>query len=423
MKAFSPYIIPPVLCLLAGYYLAAVSLIWGKFRRESIYLSLICFWWTLLSYAFIYHHLETDTTKIMNFERIIHSLFVFNPFVSVLYFQTLTGNIRRWFLALCFFVSLVFMFTVHTPYYFYGFYIYKWGMIAKGGTAFKLFSLWGIFIIFYILITCVLKIIAERNLVSRLKLYYVLAAFFISVCFKFSNIPAMNGVDFYPLSNLEFIPLGLLTYGIIKYRMIVFTGVLPQFISWIIFSAMIVAPNVFIFFVLKNNFARLETFSLIVILLVWYFANYYYSIKIQPIINQIFNRRNYNLIKMQKEFIDDIASLKNLNELIKIMISMLKRALHIENAVLFIRRGYDGSFTDSRGNKLTLEPETEQILGCGEIFEKSLIESAPEPESGSSALLPLFERLGSEYILALMHNNEMIALLSMTKEMTNRINI
>lgn len=416
MTTISPYIIPPVLCLLTGYYLAAVSLIWGKFRRDSIYLSLICFWWTLLSYAFIYHHIETDPDRIMKFERIIHSLFVFNPVISVLYFQALTGKIRKLFLALCLFVSLIFLFTVHTPYYFDGFYYYKWGMIAKGGTAFRMFSLWGIFIIFYILFTCIIKIISERNRVSRLKYYYIVAAFFISVCFKFSNIPAMNGVDFYPLSNLEFIPLSILTYGIIKYRLIVFTGVLPQAMSWVVFSAMVAAPNMFIFLLLRDNFSRLGTLPLIIILLVWYFANYYYSVKIQPIINQIFNRRNYNLSRMQREFIDDIATLKNLDELVKIMISMLKRALHIENASLYIRRGYAGSFIDSRGNILDLNAEAAQMLLSGEIFERSLVESELESDLNAKEVMPLFDKLNSEYIIALVHNSEMIALLSMMKK-------
>jgi len=55
MPNVSLYIIPPILSLVVGLFLAALSLVKGKLKRENVLLSVICVWWTLLSWAFICH--------------------------------------------------------------------------------------------------------------------------------------------------------------------------------------------------------------------------------------------------------------------------------------------------------------------------------------------------------------------------------
>jgi len=416
MKNLSIYIILPVLCLITGYYLALVSLIWGNLKKESIYLSLVCFWWTILSYAFIYHQFETSPEKVMLVERAIHTVYVFAPVISLLFFQSSIGKINKAIISTCTLLSTALAFTVHTPYYFHGFYYYKWGMIAKGGIAFKIFSIYGIVYYIYIIVVCIKKIRPEKNYFVRLKYYYLFLAYFLSAGLIFTNIPAMNGIDFYPLSNLMFIPLWILAYGIIKYKFVRISGVLPRFIFWVVFSSLIVAPNLFIFILIKHNFYRLNTPGLMVVFILWYFPNFFYAIKIQPLINQLFDRRNYNLSLMEKAFIDDIAMLKNLDELVHMMLSMLKKALYIEHAGLYLRWGYSGSFADYRGNILQTDLKAEQVLLSGTFFEKSLLESEFTINNSAGELLSLFSKSDSEYIVPLIHQSELIAILTLKKK-------
>ena len=418
MNGFSPYIIPPLLCLLTGYSLGIVSLIWGKFKRENILLSLICFWWTLLSYAFIYHNIENDHTKVMEAERIIHTLYVFAPVVTVLFFQVITDRINKIITFICLTASIIFAFLVQTPYYFFGFYTYHWGMIARGGAAFQAFTVYAALATLYIIFLFIQKIRVEKNHVIRLKVYYLFSAYFLSAILTFTNAPAMHGIDFYPLSNYIFVPLGIMTYGVLKYRLVRISSVLHLFIFWIALSSIIAVPNIFIFVLIKNNFNSLDSIRLIILFSIWFFANYYYFNKIQPLINQLFNKRNYDLSKMEKVFIKDLAMLKNLDELVFQMITMLRRTLSVEQASLYIRRGYSGSYMDSRGNFIDVDSKSEKALLEGTFFEKSLIESDREMIFSAGILLPLFSLTGSEYIVPLFHQRELLAVLTLKEKIS-----
>lgn len=417
MSSISPYIIPPILCLVAGYFLATISVIWGKVRKEGITLGILCVWWTLLSYSFIYHNLETVPAKVMVVERIIHTLYVFVPVVSIAFFQIIIERVNKYVLLACFLISTILAVFVQTPYYFYGFYTYRWGMIARGGAAFLAFSAYGMVSFFYLIVIFIRRIRFEENHLIRIKLYYLFAACFISAVFTFTNIPAMLGIDFYPLSNFIFIPLILMTYGVLKYRLVRIVSVFQLFIFWSAFSSIIALPNYFIFTLIKNNFNRIDSVRLIIIFLIWYFANYYYFIKIQPLINQLFNRRNYNLSRMEKIFIKDLAMLKNLDDLVYQMTAMLKRTLYVEHASLYIRSGYTGGYLTSKGSFLNVEKKTEQVLLSGNFFEKSLIETGGDLNGSAEDILPLFNSADCEYIVPLVHQNELIAILVLKKKL------
>ncbi len=394
-------------------------LIWGRSRRENILLALMCFWGTLLSYSFIYHTLEHDQAKVLQVDRMVHTLYVFFPVISILFFQVITDTINKAMIAVCFIISIVLLFFVHTPYYFSGFYTYNWGMIDKGRIAFQIFAIYGASATLYIILLFIKKIRAEKNHVVRLKYYYFFTAFIVSAILTITNIPAMYGIDIYPLSNFVFIPLGIMTYGILKYRLIRISSVLHMFIFWLTLSSIIAVPNIFIFIMIKNNFNQLDSFRLVVIFVLWFFINYYYYNKVQPLINQLFNRRTYNLSMMEKTFIKDIAMLKNLDELVYQMTTMLSKALNVQHASLYIRKGYSGSYINAHGNIIDTGLKTEQILLSGTFFEKSLIESDTDIIHSADILIPLFKLSGSEYIIPLIHQNELIAILTLTGK-TNR---
>ena len=420
MYDYSLNIIPPILCLVTGYSLAAVSLVLGKLKRESILLSLTCIWWTLLSYAFIYHYIETDQQKIMVVERIVHSLYVFVPVLTILFFQVIADQINKHLILFCFILSLILSVFVQTTYYFNGFYNYQWGIIARGGPAFHVFIVYGIVSTLYILILFVKRIRYEKNVVIRLKFSYLFAAYFISASLTSTDILAIAGINFYPLSNFIFIPLIILSYGVLRYKQVRISSVFRTIISWIALSSVITFPNLYIFILLKINFNRLDSLRLGILFLVWFWANYYYFNKIQPLIYHLFNKRNYNLAKMQKIFIKDMAMLRNLDELVYQMITMMRKTLNIEKATLYIRRGYSERFMDSHGNIIDIDYKTEQVLQEGVFFEKSLIEAESEMYNSADLLIRLFNSSGSEYIIPLSSHKELIAVLTLSQTVTGK---
>jgi len=295
-------------------------------------------------------------------------------------------------------------------------------MIDRGRIAFEVFVLYGVAATIYILVLFITKLIAEKNHVIKLKYYYFFTAFLTSALLTLTNIPAMYGIDFYPFSNFVFIPLGIMTYGVLKYRLIRISSVLHLFIFWLALSSMIAIPNIFIFILVKNNFYRFDSVSLVIVFLVWFFANYYYFRKIQPLIDQLFNRRNYDLSMMEKFFIRDLAMLKNLDDLVYQMISMLRKTLNVKHASLYIHKSYPGKYLNSKMSSLDADSKTEQVLLDGLFFEKSLIESDEEMNVTAGLLIPLFNSSDSEYIIPLVHQRELIGILTLS-EKTNQVRL
>jgi len=408
----SPYIIPPALSLLTAYSLAFVAIAKDRFKSENILLALLCVWWTLVSWAFISHHLIEDWQTLLKIERFIHFFYVYNPPLTILFFQTITGQKRLPIIIPGFIFSFILSLFVFTDYYFYSFYEYRWGLIAKTGPIFQIFSLYAFAATIYIFSLFINKYKTETNPVIRLKLNYFFTSCFFLVILTMSNIPSMHGIDFYPLSNFMFIPLGILTYGILRYRIIEISSVLHMTAMWLILSSFIAVPNFIILLLLRPLFFTLHPLLLFIILLIWFQGNFFYFNRIQPFINELFNRRSHNLSKVEKKFLDDISLLRGLDELVREVIIVLRKSLGITRVKFFFRRDYSGNFVNLKNRPLDIDPILVELMkGQEHYIEKHFIESNDDLNHIKTKFLHLFESQDSEYLVPMSHNNHLIAIL------------
>jgi len=416
------YLIPPVLSLATGYTLALVSILRGKPHRERVMLALICVWWTLISWVFVAHVVFTDLSLVLRVERAVHTLYIFAPAVSLLFFQMITGFKNRTVLYSAFITAAAFEPFVHTGYYISGFHHYSWGIIAKGGPAFSLFALYGTLVTFYIFYLFIKKLRTEKNKVVRLKINYLFVSYFLSVILTLSNLPAINGIGTYPLSNFIFIPLAILTYGILRYRLIEISSVLHMAIIWVVLSSVVVLPNLLIFFYIGEMYSQLDKWVLMAVFIVWFTANYYYFRKIQPLINSVMNRRNYLIRKTEQMFIRDIASLRNLDELTREVVAVLKETLNLSRVELFLCTITPGVYCDSSDEVIRLDLGTAAMLGNYEypLIQKSMLESQKNPAGTLPGLLSLLEGRNSEYLVPLTNQDELIALIFLSEKEDRR---
>ncbi len=151
----------------------------------------------------------------------------------------------------------------------------------------------------YGIVVSILKLRQEKNELVRLKIKYIILALNLIGIFTACNVPAMLGYNFYPLSNLMFIPLIFLGYGILRYRLMDIQSVLHVTFIWLCISSVIIVPNVIIFNILHPFFKSIDKSLLFFLLTIWFAVNYLYFIKVQPVIDQVFNRRKYNLKKVE----------------------------------------------------------------------------------------------------------------------------
>lgn len=420
MKPISPYIIPPLLSLLTAYFLAAMALFRGRRKSENILLAAICVSWTLPCWAFLCHYLMTDEAKLITIERTINTLYVLMPAVSVLFFQVVTDQRNRLVSLLFFIPGIILTFFIHTPYFFYGFNVYSWGRIARAGIAFSAFSLYGATSTLFIIYLFIRKYKKETNRVIKTKLNYLFLSYILSALLSFTSIPSMYGVDFYSLINLIFIPLGILTYGILRYRLMDIGSVIYLSFFWFILSSIIVIPNMALYIVLREYFYRINILQLSVICIVWFLANYFYFNRIQPVINQLLNPVSYNLKKIENEFNRDLSHLMSLDDLASGLTSVIKRALNLENAQMFFRRGYINTFSNLSGQIIDITPRMLAIMRGYDYLEKSLIESASCNDHDEVILLSLFDVTGSEYIIPMDHRGEIISVLFLSQRRDNK---
>lgn len=295
----SPFIIPPLLSLLIQIFLITVALVRGRGSEISLLLAVVSVWWSLLLPVFIAHHIITDETLLLLIERRVHSVYVFIMPVTV---HLVHRSFRLWrlpFMSVLVAISCVFSYFTSTDYYFNGFHKFEWGYIAHGGVAFDLFGLYAAACTLYVFVVIYRQMQKKMGPLTRIKARYISYSFLIASFFSLLNVPAIKGYDVYPLGNLIFIPLSVLSYGVLRHRLIDARFLMKVTVPRIVFSLLILAPNFALIFWMKPYLSRIDPILLCAGAVLWFLANYYYFQFVQPLIDRLFQRRRRVLVRKE----------------------------------------------------------------------------------------------------------------------------
>ena len=405
LERFNVFMVPPVLSLIVGVFLGVLSLVKGKRKRDNLLFALVCLWYTLLAPVFIIHHLVDDQTLILRVERTVHFLYVFIPLVNVVFFHSLLSVERKYLEIACGAVSAVLAVLTQTDYYFTGLYSFQWGYIARGSVGFHVFGLYSFGVILYVLVLSYKKYIAEQNQIQRLKLKYIIFSIGFVVLLTIMNVPAINGYDFYPLGNFMFLPLAILAYGVLRYKIMDIRSVFHITFIWLVISSLIIVPNVILFYFVRPWFAGMDSSLLFVILLVWFALNHLYFVRIQPVINQWFNKRKYNLRKAELNFVQDIAFLKNTDDLSRQLSDVMKKDLSVKFAELYLRVEDTNIYKSVHEERIEIEPGVQEwFAGANHLADKYMVETNPYYLHVKDILMPLFNSLKCSYLVPFVHD-------------------
>jgi PAS domain S-box-containing protein len=412
------YILPPALSLLVGLFLALLALRKGHDRAEPRLFALTCLWMSLLCPAFLAHYLIADPDTVLAVDRLIHFFYVYIPFVTLLFFHKVLGKRNVSLGIAAFAISFAISLTTPTDWYFNGRYAYSWGSIARGGPAFKVFGAYSFALIGYCMVQLFQRLRHESNPVLALKFKYVLLSFGLSGLLTFFNIPAINGVDFYPLGNLTFIPLTVLAYGVLRHRLLDIRGMLRNTLLWLTVSSLVLLPNVALFVWLQPHLMTWTPSGHFLFVLGWFGVNLLYVLHIQPRINRAFNRHRANLVKARVEFLEDIALLKNLDDFTSALAQTLKDRLGFHRVDIYVRvEGQKRVYRRADGQSLTLEPMLERYL----VKHAQLVERFRLGQgSHHQALQVLFAACASAYLTPLIQEQRLLGLI-MLPEKDNRL--
>ena len=407
------FAIPPALSLVVGLFLAALALTRGGGRSETRLFALVCIWGSLLCPAFISHYIVHDPGFILTIERCIHFFYVYIPAITLAFFLRVLAQPHRRLVTASFLISFLISLTTPTDLYFTGLHAYPWGLIAKGGPFFELFGLYSFAVIGYSLFAFHQRLRTETNPILRLKFKYLLISFGLSGILTLCNIPAINGVNFYPLGNLSFIPLMVMAYGVLKHRLLDVRRMVRHSVTWLAVSSLILLPNIAVAIGITDVMCSWPEALIFAALAGWLSLNLIYFLKVQPAINRAFHRSQKSLVQARMNFMEEISYLKNLEELSAALTRSLSIGLGIPRADLYIRReGRDRAFRRTDGTALHVGKPLERYLAQGSgLIERHILEAHANKRPETAALLKLFEEIGATYLLPLVQARQLMAVI------------
>jgi len=362
--------------------------------------------------VFLSHHIfKGNIELIMTIERSFHFLYVFMPAIILLYLQKSFDLNKKYLVIASFTLSSIIALFVPTKYYISGLYIYSWGYSATGEIVFKIFGASAFAHLLYVIWFFIKKVKTVNNYTERLKLKYILLSFIASATLMIFNVPAINGIDFYAYGNFMFIPLTLIAYGVLRYRLMDIKSVLHITLIWGVISSLILIPNISIFLFIKPHLNEMNNITAFIFLVAWFILNYFYFKKIKPVIDRLFNKQRTDLIKAEIDFSENISFLKTLDELIELFTSVLVNNLNFKEIQFFIRMG-DGLVFRNQADEIF---EMNNILSNWFIsddryIENGMIKTNPYYAPVIDVLSAIFLRFNCSYVLPLVRNNEMVGI-------------
>lgn len=410
--ALNIYLIPPLLTLLISLWLASATFFKsGRLNKHNILFSAMFLLHSLPGFAFTSHHLIDSQATILSIERTIHFFYVYLPIVYLMFFHSLLEIQRPWMIVTGFACSATFSVLTFTDAYFYGLYEYDWGYIAQGGLALMLFGAYAFVIIMYTFWIFLRSLRTEVNPVTRRRNIYFLWAVGLSAFLTLCNIPAISGYDLYPAGNFSFIPLAVLGYAALKYRLLSFQDFTNQIAYWVATLVLILVPNLLVFLGLRHYLQDLAGPQSFIMMSLWFAANYFYLVTFQPKINRVFHKTRLNLEKAEALFLENIFSLRTLARFEQEFGKFFSDHLLMSSCRLYLSTSSAGRYANSAGEQLNVSAGLQHWM----VTEKSVVDfnfltAHPRYEPVSEDLGRLLVDMEAVYLIPVVRRDSLIAL-------------
>ncbi len=410
--SFSIYLLPPLLSLFVSLWLAAASAMrrgWPGY--QNLQLAILFLFFSLLPAAFICHHLFPDETTLLTIERGIHFFYAYMPVVYLFTFHSLLGVQRPWLVRVSLALCILFSLTTQTSYYFSGLRRFDWGYIAHGGVAFHLFGIFGFLLLGYTIWIFWQSLSRENNPLIRRRNKYMLTALSISAGLTLLNIPAISGYDLYPMGNFAFIPLAILGYAALKFRLLGFRDMLNRTAYWFTALTLFLAPNTLLFFALRPVVRSMPDLPLLLLLLGWFGANLIGLNKFQPLLNRTFGKSRIHLEQAEIAFFDSIFSLRNLARYEQAFGRFFRKHLAMPAFDFYVAGPETVTFQNGQGRQLILDEDIKEWLTTRRrMVDRNLIASQPRTARMRRRLIRFMDTKAVAYLIPVVHDERLMGL-------------
>lgn len=417
----SMYIVPPLLSLFASLWLAVASALRrGWPGHQNLQLATLFLFLALLPAAFICHHLISDETILLNIERWIHFFYAFTPLVYVVTFHSMLGVRRPWLIRITLVICILIAMTTPTNYYFSGLRRFEWGYIAHGEIAFQFFGAFGFIMLGYAIWIFWQSLARETNPLVRRRNKYFITALIISACLTLMNIPAISGYDFYPMGNFAFIPLVILGYAALKFRLLGFRDVINRTAHGFMVFSLFLIPNLILFFAIRSFLISLPDLGMIILLLSWFALNLIAVKRIQIMADRAFGKSRINLERAEIAFFESIFSLRNLAQFERAFARFFHKHLAMPGFNFYVVAPESVIFQNAQGLRLNLDSELGSWLtDRRRMVDRNVVASQAQTADVRQKLVEFMDTMEATYLIPVVHDDRLMGLVFLP-EKSNR---
>jgi diguanylate cyclase (GGDEF)-like protein/PAS domain S-box-containing protein len=407
-EGISLYILPPALSLLCGLYLVVLALTRGAHTTEKMLFAAVCVWYSLLAPVFICHHLIADPELILSIERRVHFFYVYLPLVVVVFVHHMLGIRRHDILLILLTISALLSWTTQGNFYISGLYKYSWGYIAKGGPAFQIFGLYGAVALAYCISLFVRRFKVEVDPKLRAKYTYVAFSFGLAILLTFLNIPAMQGVDFYPPGNFSFLPMAVLAHGLLKYRLVQIRSLVQISLIRAILILLTLVPNIVTYDLWTQYAERFSFETRFIMLAAWFYLNYLCLSHARALVLKLLYKSRYQLQQAEADLIKEMLVLSQADALVHKVGRAICTTLPFDWVRVYVFDEVTQKLVDADGQHFDL-PEylVPQLSRLDSIIEAHVFKPSQEQLNQQLSLLHV------AYAVPLVQKESLIGLLGM----------
>ncbi|MDY6793442.1 MAG: ATP-binding protein [Thermodesulfobacteriota bacterium] len=336
------YSIPPLLTLCCFLGLVVLTVVRGHWSKANIFFLAICIFGSFLNLDILFAFNTHSAERALWVSRIDHVFLVFSGPVFIQFFHTyLKIPGRKWLVYLAYAYSVFLVCLVPTSLYIESMQQHFFGYFARGGRLYLFFGIGGLMISTYILFILYNAIRHEKNSSRKNRLKYVLAGFGIIGLINGLDVLPILGYSVYPPGNMSFILLIIFTVGLFRHDLLdmgilikksLLYSLITAFLTCIYALIIIIADKVF-----KNfDFSDSVYFPILLFLFVAFIFGPLKT-KVQTVIDHIFSKGKYDYQKTIKQVSRMIASVLDFDEIAKLLIQTVFKAMQVEHCILFLR--------------------------------------------------------------------------------------
>jgi len=403
------FVILPVFSFVSTISLAVIALLKRKNSRVNIWFAATAFWWALIPLIFIIHHLTDDLELLLQAERTVEFFFVYGVPLQVVLFHRLC-NIKKIRLEIILtIISVFFSLTAFSDYCITGVRKYSWGYIAYGGLTFNLFALYALIGIIYGIIFIYRQYKIQENEIIRIRIKYIMSSYIVMNILTLLNMPAINGINIYPPGNFCFIPLMIIGYSLLKYRLLDINQFLLKTIIWIIAICSVILPIGFVSWLILRESIVLNALLLSGILTALFILLLLYFRYLLPVISEKIQKQSYDFRKTIDDFNSKIIEVKSVKDLVQLIFNIIESKVFASSVSLLLKGLNDNKFRVYNSDNYISQGEVEidfyNTPVIPELLEKDQVEVNPVYSNDRDKFMELFSRVDAEIIIPLVFDN------------------